>query len=140
LLKGDLGRAFRQSGLTGEMKLELYAAGKNALLMRIENIGDTFDSAGDVIYSTVNVNKIATDLFTIANDGADHKFTIEIEETSLTANQSYDAMRNGRLKWKTVNDIASCEPGPEDFTAMSFQQQRIRTFKVRYQVEQTFLN
>lgn len=91
------------------MKLELYATGKNSLLMRIENIADTFDSAGEVIYSTVNVQQIATDLFTIANDGTDHQFTTEIEETSLTANQSYETMSNGRLKWKTVDDTPSSQ-------------------------------
>ena len=84
--------------------------------MRIENIGDTFDSDGQVIYQSVNVQQIARDLFTIANNGAVYHFTIEIVETSLTANQTYEEMSNGRLKWKTVDDVPSPQPVAEDFT------------------------
>jgi hypothetical protein len=32
------------------MKLEMFADGSDRLFMRIENIGDTFDSDGKVVY------------------------------------------------------------------------------------------
>jgi len=36
--------------MADEMKLSLYVMGKNKVLMRIENIADTFDSDGKVMY------------------------------------------------------------------------------------------
>ena len=47
IVKGDL--KLLDCGLNKEMKMELYATGKNSLLMRIENIADVFDSDGEVI-------------------------------------------------------------------------------------------
>jgi hypothetical protein len=50
IVKGDLGQSLRENGMADEMKLSLYAMGKNQVLMRIENIADTFDSDGKVMY------------------------------------------------------------------------------------------
>lgn len=107
IVKGDLGKLLHENGMTDEMKLSLYAMGANQVLMRIENIADTFDSNGQVIFQTVNVAQIAKDLFHIANNGQFYNFKAKITETSLTANQSYEDMRNGRLKWKTVDDVTN---------------------------------
>lgn len=91
--------------------------------MRIENIADVFDSAGEVIYQKVNVEQLAIELFNIANSGSPFEVRVLIEETSLTANQSYAEMKENRLKWKTVDDTDFCkgEKEEEDFTKMKFQ-------------------
>jgi hypothetical protein len=67
-VSGDWGQALRARGFTDEMKLELYPLGANQMLMRIENIADTFDTNGQVVYQTVDVQGLADDLFAIANN------------------------------------------------------------------------
>jgi len=94
----------KQSGINDQMKVEVFAMGANSILMRVENIADVFDSNGEVIYQEVNVLALATQLFETANNHEAYKFGVSIEEVSLTANQSYEAMANRRLKWKTVDD------------------------------------
>jgi len=132
IVSGDFGEVLRKNGLTSEMKLEMFANGPNELLMRIENIGDTFDSDGQLIDQSVNVIKLASDIMKVANDGEDVGRFAFVKEMSLTANQSYRAMHEGRLKWKTVDDIEAQEEPKETFENMRFQQQRIRTFAVKY--------
>ena len=119
------------------MKVEVFAMGANTVLMRIENIADVFDSNGEVIFQEVNVLALATNLFETANNHETFKFGVSIEEVSLTANQSYEAMANRRLKWKTVDDQFDKIQTSEDtgFTRVFFQQQRIRTYQVNYKVE-----
>lgn len=67
MVAGELGKVLKKVGFTDEMKLELYTLGPNQLLMRIENIADTFDSP--LAYQLVDVERLARQLFTIANDG-----------------------------------------------------------------------
>jgi len=133
VVKGAIGQALKANGLTSEMKMELYAMGANELIMRIENIADTFDTEGGLIYETVNVQGLCESLFMIANDNAPISFVVQIEETSITANQSYQDMASRKLKWKTVDDvIGGISPLADTLDAMLFQQQRIRTFKIKY--------
>lgn len=68
------------------MKFELYAWDEDAYLMRIENIADTFDSDGELIYQHVNLKQLALQLFEIANDGNQVDVQPIIIETTLTAN------------------------------------------------------
>ena len=93
--------------------------------MRIENIADVFDSNGQVSYQEINVRGIANQLFEIANDNKAFNVNIKIEETSLTANQSYKDMSERRLKWKTFDDqaksLGESQDEKEDFNKMKFQ-------------------
>jgi hypothetical protein len=57
------------------MKLEMFTLGRNEILMRVENIGDTFNSDREVIYQQVDIKKLATDLFTLVN-GDDTDFNV----------------------------------------------------------------
>jgi hypothetical protein len=47
------------NGLTSEMKLEMFTLGRNSILLRVENIGDIFDSNGEVVYQKVNIKEFA---------------------------------------------------------------------------------
>ena len=38
------------NGFTSEMKLELFTLGRNSILLRVENIGDIFNTQGQVTY------------------------------------------------------------------------------------------
>ena len=113
----------KDNGINEMMKLELYAMGANNIMMRIENIADVFDSDGNVIYQEVNVEKLASQLYEIANNGSNHLASIEIEETSITGNQSYQEMEANRFKWKTTDDTDYLkEEQDEGMTKMKFQQ------------------
>jgi len=114
------------AGITSEMKLELFILGKNSLMMRVENIGDIFNTNGEVTYQNVDIEYLATGLFDLVNGYPIGANQVTIEETSLTGNQPYDMMVKNKIKWSTVDDVASetCVE-PEGIT---LQQQRIRVF------------
>ena len=110
--------------------------------MRIENIADVFDSDGKVIYQTVDVRRIAQELYAAANGVDAYSVRVQLIETSLTANQTYKQMQQNRLRWRTVDDALDVDDSIEDdeeLSALKFQQQRIRTFKVIYPMERGFL-
>ena len=74
------------AGFTSEMKLELFTLGRNNLMMRVENIGDIFNSNGKVTYQNVDIDYLAANLFDLVNGFPICANKIEIEETSLTGN------------------------------------------------------
>ena len=100
------GSLLQEAGFTSEMKLELFTTGKNKILMRVENIADTFDSHGALVYQQVNLKTLIDSLFTLVN-GDQLPFTSVVTELSLTGNQSYEEMASKRLHWKTVDDSNS---------------------------------
>lgn len=55
------------AGFTSEMKLELFTLGRNSLMMRVENIGDIFNSNGKVTYQNVDIDYLAASLFELVN-------------------------------------------------------------------------
>ena len=56
-----------ESGFTSEMKLELFPLGKNSIMMRIENIGDIFNTNGELNYQTIEVEMLAAGLVDLVN-------------------------------------------------------------------------
>jgi len=56
------------AGFTNEMKLELFTLGRNNLMMRIENIGDIFNTNGQLSYQNINVEYLAAGLFDLVNN------------------------------------------------------------------------
>jgi hypothetical protein len=51
LLVDGLDTLLMSCGFTSEMKLEMFTMGRNSILMRVENIGDIYDSANsEVVY------------------------------------------------------------------------------------------
>lgn len=89
-----------QTGFTDQSKLELFTMGRDSLLMRIENIMDIFDNAGEVQYVKIKLNELALGLYTLVN-GLDTNENLLIQELSMSANQNIDDMRNRRIHWKT---------------------------------------
>ena len=55
------------SGFTSEMKLELFTLGRNSIMMRVENIGDIFNTQGEVSFQTIDIIKLSTELFDLVN-------------------------------------------------------------------------
>lgn len=74
------------AGFTNEMKLELFTLGRNSLMMRVENIGDIFNTKGKVTYQNVDIEYLAGALFELVNGYQISASQITIEETSLTGN------------------------------------------------------
>jgi hypothetical protein len=50
------------------MKVETFIDGKNSVLIRLENLNDVFDSNGQVVYKSVNLQTLAEQLYIFAND------------------------------------------------------------------------
>ena len=69
--------------------------------MRIENIGDTFDTK--LAFKSVDLKRLTHQLFVLVN-GDRIPFSVETEELSLSANQSLEEMKVNRLTWSTVDD------------------------------------
>jgi hypothetical protein len=120
------------------MKMEMFILGRNSILLRVENIGDTFDSYGRVLYQTVRIRELVDQLYKVVN-GDSASFTATIEELSLSANMPLQEMLNRKIQWQTVDDatvtLDESDSGLEsDFTIINLQQQRLRVFKVDYTV------
>lgn len=62
---------------------------------------------------------------------------IEIFETSLTGNQPYKNMIQNKIKWTTADDTTNTKQYRLDdsIDGVVLQQQRIRVFKVTYDVQ-----
>ena len=86
IVSEGLDSVLRSAGFTSEMKLELFTLGKNSLMMRVENIGDIFNTNGKVTYQNVDIDYLAASLFELVNGYSIGANQITIEETSLTGN------------------------------------------------------
>lgn len=85
------------------MKMEMFILGRNSILLRVENIGDTFDSYGRVLYQTVRIRELVDQLYKVVN-GDSASFTATIQELSLSANMPLQEMLNRKIQWQTVDD------------------------------------
>ena len=62
-----LGNIMKNAGFESEMKLELFTLGMNSIMMRVENIGDIFDTNGVVTHLRVDIDLLAASLFELVN-------------------------------------------------------------------------
>lgn len=115
------------TGFTAEMKLELFAMDQNKILMRVENLADIFDSNGAVQNTTIQLKNLCDGLYTMVN-GATAAYTMSIEEMSMTANQSYQAMIDRKIQWTTVDGQQKMRAPSTNVDVIELQQQRIRVF------------
>ena len=107
IISEGLDSVLSAAGFTSEMKLELFTLGRNSLMMRVENIGDIFNTKGKVTYQNVDIQYLAVGLFELVNGYPISASQAIIEETSLTGNQPYDVMVQNKIKWTTVDDVAT---------------------------------
>lgn len=146
-LKGKMDDGFaqllRSTGFTDEMKLELFLNDRNVILMRIENLMDSFDDFnGDVNYIKIALMELAEGLYTLVN-GAGSECSVHIEEMNVTGSQTKDEVNARRIHWNTVDDNKSRQARDTEDTwdSIELQGQRIRVFTVYYNFpqEQQFL-
>ena len=57
----------KNAGFNNLMKLELFTLGKNSIMMRVENIGDIFNTQGVLNYQHVKIYDLAIGLFELVN-------------------------------------------------------------------------
>jgi len=81
------------------MKLELFPLGRNSIMMRVENIGDIFNTQSVLNYQTVKIYDLAIGLFELVNHSTIDMALVEVQETSLTGNQSYEEMQSKKIRW-----------------------------------------
>jgi len=88
LVSSGFEAAYASAGVDKRMKVETFINGKNSVLIRLENLNDVFDSNGQVLYKSVNLQTLAEQLYMFANDNqvTSSDFSVAIEELSLTAN------------------------------------------------------
>jgi hypothetical protein len=90
------------------MKLEIFMIARNEIMLRVENIADIYNSNGEVQVQTVNLETVIRGLWDLTNVDCSYSWTVE--ETTLTGNQSYQAMTENKIKWFTVDDLANSVP------------------------------
>jgi hypothetical protein len=103
IISDGLDALLKANGFTNEMKLELFSMGRLSVMMRVENIGDIFNTNGQVTSAQVNLEQLAKDLFVMMN-GENVEFVAGITELTLSGNQSYKTMAANKLKWTAVED------------------------------------
>jgi len=123
----------RDSGFNSEMKLELFTMGRNSLLMRVENIADTFNTNGVVVFQAVDINKLTNGLFTLMN--GDLSVDVKITELTTSGNMPLEEMAASKIQWSTADDdvvTRSVRASKDTMDVIELQQQRIRVFSVTY--------
>lgn len=75
---------------------------RNKIRVRIECITDSYDN--EYMYYSFNMRSLAEDLYYVANGNLPNY--INIQEMSLTGNQSRAEMLKKKVQWRTVDDGA----------------------------------
>jgi hypothetical protein len=124
------------------VKYEVFPQKRNQLFIRVENLGDRFDT-DDVGLSqastTVNFNLdlFARNLFAQAN-AANKGWNITnilYSELSLSGNQLYSESISSKTNWRLQgmnNTVLNPFPVATNFSQIELVQQRIRMFNVTY--------
>jgi len=130
---------YNAAGVDERMKVETFIDERNSILVRLENLADIFDSNGQLIYKSVNLQTLAQKLYEFANNNevTSADFSVAIQELSLTANQPIADVAANKIQWKTVDDstvTSKVESSvvTETATVVQLQQQRIRVFRFNY--------
>ena len=126
------------------LKYQFIPMGKNNLLVRLENIGDKFDTDTydpkptdfETTY-VIDMHKMAKYLWDFANGEENFPMqTYNIVETTLTGNQEYKVMEDQKLKFKGIGDSKLVVPthyADQAGLKVSVYQQAIRTFTIEYE-------
>jgi len=130
---------YNAAGVDERMKVETFIDERNSILVRLENLADIFDSNGQLIYKSVNLQTLAQKLYEFANNNevTSADFSVAIQELSLTANQPIADVAANKIQWKTVDDSTvtskvESSAVTETATVVQLQQQRIRVFRFNY--------
>ena len=128
----------KDAGLPSTAKLVILPMGENSLIVRLTNLADKFDltvqSEKDTPIPYIHIDLLAQKLYQLANKGV-APLQVSISETSLTGNQLFNQMKQGKTQWKGADDDTIVEPDlPKDRSLyeISLEAQRMRTFMVQY--------
>lgn len=115
--------------------IRLVPLGKNQIIMRLENLADSFDGdSGRPNY--VNIQKYARELYLEINNKA--PASIDIVETSLSSNAPLEQVNLEKWQWQAIEDPNSAyqfvQP-PIDrggLRGVALEPQRIRAFTITF--------
>lgn len=122
-----------------EGSIRMYPMAKNQIILRLENLADTFDDRGARTHY-INLQKYARDLYMDINNGAQPQF-LTITETSLSANQALTQVQSEKFNWRGIGDQSSLSQflqSPVDrggLRGVALEPQRIRSFTVSFNQE-----
>lgn len=107
----------------------------NKFMLRIENIGDRFDTSPFGNTLTINLTDWVHSMFMVANPSGYALNQVNFTEVSLTGNQHYSTVVSSKTNWRLNLTEVQREHQHrmalnEDFNALSLPQQYIRTFNV----------
>lgn len=126
----------KEAPTTDIFKLSFFPVKRNAIIARLENIGDNLDLNGQPETSgfVVNMIDVAQKAYQDANGDLSDLSYVDIQELSLSGNQPYSEMWSKKIKWQTVDDQAGkLEIALEDnYYGISLPKQRIRVFRIEY--------
>lgn len=117
----------------------MYPQAKNQIVLRLENLADTFDDRGARTHY-INLQKYARDLYMDVNNGVPPTFMV-ITETSLSANQPLTQIMAEKFSWRGIGDaqnLNSFVQSPVDrggLRGVALEPQRIRSFTVTFNQE-----
>jgi len=83
-----------------EVKIEMVPLEKNKIRVRLENLADSYDQPNQAFH--IDIRQFADDLYSSVN-GAKPAY-VNIEEMTLTGNQSRAEMLSKKIEWKTLDD------------------------------------
>lgn len=125
-----------------EGSIRIYPMAKNQIILRLENLADTFDDRGARTHY-INIQKYARELYMDINQGKAPEFLI-ITETSLSANQPLTQLVQEKFMWRGQGDAQSLSQflqAPVDrggLRGVALEPQRIRSFTVTFNQEEVW--
>lgn len=132
--------AYKEAGVIDTVKVVPIPKGRNHVQVRLENLGDLYDSNSKT--ANISISRIAYALWGNANiiPQTENQPVIKIEELSLTGNMAIKEMWSRKIKWATVDDDSTEFPQSAvdyDFDGynVTLEPQRIRVFSLKYSVE-----
>ena len=123
-------------GAVKNLKLHLLPEKRNQILIRLENMSDLFDGTPE---STpyFDLQSYATNLYAKVNRG-EASPSIDITERTLTNNQNMVEWQKEKFHWKSQGGDSPVKyPADKADGVVAMQPQRIRLFRVKYDVKET---
>lgn len=132
----------KAAGVSDLVKLVTVPTGFNEIMVRVENLGDYLSNIAQT--QTIDLQAVASALWSSANGPNAPDFTVEFEEMDLSFNMPLKDMQERKIKWKTMDDniIGFNDQKIKHDTILSeisLEPQRIRVFNAKFMATPKFL-
>jgi len=117
------------AGVGSAVKLVFQPMARNRLLLRIQNLEDSFDSSSQTY--PINMPQLVAALWAGSNTGAPVPNN-DVRETSITGNMDVEEMNARRIKWQTTTSRRAATQVPDLGDEIQIQPQQIRVFDIEF--------